>query len=50
MSSTWIFFFKPIKGESQLNVLDIGNYICIASDDINIKPFLLFYFYFLLLE
>ena len=31
------FFFKAIKGESQLNVLDIGYYICIASDDINIK-------------
>jgi len=40
------FFFKAIKGESQFNVLEIGNYICIASDDINIKPLLLFLFIF----
>ena len=32
-----VFFFEAIKGEIELNVLDIcNNYICIASDDINI--------------
>jgi len=38
------FSFKGMKGESQLNVFEIGNYICIASDDINNKPFFLFIF------
>jgi len=50
MSSKWIFFFKAIKVEIQLNVLAICNYICIASDDINIQPFLHFPSYFRLLE